>query len=288
MHDLAVHGDRFHSPVGFFEDGTAGGFIDAAAFHADVAVFHQVDAANAVLAAQLIELGHEVGRRQMFAVHRHGITFFKLNLYKLRLIRGIFRPYAKHVHFLRCLGPGVLQNIPFKRDVEQVAVGTPGELFAGRNRNAVFFGVFFQGGTALHVPLTPGSDDLDGGIKMVISDFKTHLIIALAGGTMGNGVCPFPGGNLHLRLGDQRTGNGSAEEVASLVDSVGPKHGKDEIAGKFFLQIDNVTGRGAGIPGFFRNMIQLFTLPEIGAVSNNLAAVLLYQPFENNGGVKPS
>ena len=59
--------------MGFLEDGAAGGFIDAAALHADVAVFHQIDPADAVAAADFIELGQQFGRRETFAVDRDGV-----------------------------------------------------------------------------------------------------------------------------------------------------------------------------------------------------------------------
>src|SRR6056297_133726 len=152
----------------------------------------------------------------------------------------------------------------------------------------MFFGILFQSRSALHVPLPPGSNDLDRRIKVIIGNFKTYLIIALTGSTVGNGIGPFFSGNLHLRLGDQWARNGGAEEVASLVDSVDTEHGKNKVAGKFFFQVDDVTGRGAGVFGFLRHMIKLFPLAEIGAIGNDFAAVFLYQPLENNGGVKAS
>ena len=40
----------------------AGRLVDAAGLHADQAVLHHVDAADAVLAAQLVELLHQVNR----------------------------------------------------------------------------------------------------------------------------------------------------------------------------------------------------------------------------------
>ncbi len=62
MHHLAVHGDRFDRPVRFLEDGAARGLVDAAALHADEAVLEQVDPADAVFAAEFVQLGQQVGR----------------------------------------------------------------------------------------------------------------------------------------------------------------------------------------------------------------------------------
>ena len=44
-------------------------------------------------------------------------------------------------------------------------------------------------------------------------------------------------GDLDLPLGDQRPGDGGAEQVLALVKRVGPEHGEDEIAHEFLAQI---------------------------------------------------
>ena len=52
MHDLAVHRDGFHRAVRMVENRSPGGLIDAAGLHADVSVFHDVDLADAMFAAE--------------------------------------------------------------------------------------------------------------------------------------------------------------------------------------------------------------------------------------------
>jgi hypothetical protein len=55
-HDLAVHGEGLDRAVRGVEDGAAGGLVDAAALHADEAVLDEIDAADAVLAAEFVEV----------------------------------------------------------------------------------------------------------------------------------------------------------------------------------------------------------------------------------------
>ncbi len=52
-----VQRQAFHRAMRRDQDGAAGCFVDAAAFHADEAVLDQVEAADPVGAAQMVEAG---------------------------------------------------------------------------------------------------------------------------------------------------------------------------------------------------------------------------------------
>ena len=67
VHDLAVHRQRLHLPMGGMQDRAAGRFIHAARFHADEAVLDQVDAADAVLAAELVKRAQHIGGGELLA-----------------------------------------------------------------------------------------------------------------------------------------------------------------------------------------------------------------------------
>lgn len=56
---FAVHGQSFNVDVGDAEDGAAGGFVAAAGLDADETVFDNVDTADAVFAAELVEVEEE-------------------------------------------------------------------------------------------------------------------------------------------------------------------------------------------------------------------------------------
>ena len=57
---FAIQRDRLDGAVRLQHDGAAGSFVAAARLHADVAVLHQVEAADAVLAAQLVQFGQHL------------------------------------------------------------------------------------------------------------------------------------------------------------------------------------------------------------------------------------
>src|SRR5688572_15407191 len=89
----------------------------------------------------------------------------------------------------------------------------------------------------LEIPLTPGRDHLDIRIERVISELEAHLVVALAGGAVRDGVGAGELRNLDLALGDQRPRNRGAEQIDALVKRVRPEHRKDEVAHKFLAQV---------------------------------------------------
>ena len=62
MKDFAVKRQRFYRPMRCVKDRAPGGLIDTSRFHADVAIFHDIDPPNAMRSPQLIELRHQGGR----------------------------------------------------------------------------------------------------------------------------------------------------------------------------------------------------------------------------------
>ena len=58
---FAVEGERLDGAVSDAEDGAAGGFVNAARFHADETVLDQIEAADAIVVAEAIEFGEERG-----------------------------------------------------------------------------------------------------------------------------------------------------------------------------------------------------------------------------------
>ena len=65
---FAVEADAFKVLMGHVQHGAAGGFIHAAALHAHEAVFHHVEAADAVLARDLVQGHDHLAGGEAFAV----------------------------------------------------------------------------------------------------------------------------------------------------------------------------------------------------------------------------
>ena len=60
MHHFAVHREGFHFAVSGEQDRTAWSLVHAAALHADETVLNHIDTADAMLAAELIQLLHHL------------------------------------------------------------------------------------------------------------------------------------------------------------------------------------------------------------------------------------
>ncbi len=73
-------------------------------------------------------------------------------------------------------------------------------------------------------------------------------------------------GDLDQALGDQRTGDGSAQQVLAFVDGVGAEHREDEVAHELFAQVvdEDVLGLDAELQGLGAGGLELLALAEVG------------------------
>src|SRR5206468_8039536 len=115
---------------------------------------------------------------------------------------------------------------------------------------------------------------------------KAHLIVALTGGAVGDGVGTLFSGDIDLRLGNQRPGNRGAQQIGSFVDGIGAQHGKDVLLDEFFPQVADDGFARTGFNRFTANRLQILALTEVGTESDNLTAVLFHEPTQNNRSVQ--
>ena len=88
----------------FHEDRAARRLIHATALHADNTVFDDIDDADAILSAELVECKKNLLYRHLLSVQRNRHTFFPINAYIGLLIRSLFRCDRKKQHMIivRC------------------------------------------------------------------------------------------------------------------------------------------------------------------------------------------
>ena len=155
-----------------------------------------------------------------------------------------------------------------------------------RHRDLVELGILDEPRAALQVPFAPRRDDLDRGIEGIGAQFEADLVVALAGGAVGDGVGAGFLGDLDEALGDQRPGDRGAEQVEALVQGIGAEHREDEIADEFLAQVLDVDFLDAEHLGLLAGRLELLALAEIGGEGHHLAIVGIAQPFEDDGGVE--
>ncbi|MNQ88364.1 hypothetical protein D3C85_1036220 [compost metagenome] len=288
MGHFAVEGDRLDGAVGLEHDGAAGGLVAAAGLHADIAVLDDVEAADAVDAADAVQLGEHLGRSHVFTVDGDDVAVAVGQLDVGGDIRRFFRGSGPLPHVFFVLGPGVFQHAALIGDVQQVGVhGVRGLLLAVTlDRDAVLLGIVHQLLAGQQVPLAPGSDDLHARFERIGAQFETHLVVALAGGAMGDGVGAGLVGDLDQALGDQRTGDGGTQQVLAFVDGVGAEHRVDEVADELFAQVVDVDFLDAHGLGLGAGRLDLLALAEVGGEGHHFAVIGILQPLEDHRGVQ--
>jgi len=137
------------------------------------------------------------------------------------------------------------------------------------------------------VPLPPGGDDLDVGLERIGAQLEAHLVVALAGGAVGDGVRTRLVGDLHQPLGDQGTGDGGSQQVLALVERVGPEHGVDEVPHELLAQVVDVDLLDTRRLGLGARRLDLLALADVCGEGDHLALVVLFQPLEDDGGIQP-
>jgi hypothetical protein len=77
----------------------------------------------------------------------------------------------------------------------------------------------------------------DVGLERIGRELEADLVVALAGGAMGDGVGADLRGDLDQLLGDQRAGDRGSEQIDALIDGIGAEHREDVVAHEFLAQI---------------------------------------------------
>jgi hypothetical protein len=210
------------------QDRAAGGLVDAARLHADEAVFHEVEAADAVLAAQLVEPGQDRRGRHRLAVDRDRVALLEGDLdisgvsgassgspcadrrNRAPPRRGSPAPCPR----TRCAGGSRRPKTAPRR-------ACPWRSGSGSARRIRSASCGWSG------PIQPpGRDDLDVGVQRIGRQFEPDLVVALAGRAVADGIGAGLGRDLDQTLGDQRPRDGGAEQVEPLVERVGRNIGK--------------------------------------------------------------
>ncbi len=286
---VAVQDQLLELLVGLHEDGSAGSFIDAAGLHADDTVLDDIDDADAVLAADLVELADDIGDLHGFAVEGLGNARLEGQGDVGDLIGGLHGSLAQDQQVVIVGGVGgILQLQTLVADVPEVAVAAVAAVSGEGQFDAVGLAVCDLGLTGIHIPLgaSPGGDDLEVGSQGLDAHLETDLVIALAGRAVADRGRALLAGDLDQLLGDQRTGHGGAEEVLVLIDSVGLDTGDDVLIGELVADIQDIELLGAAVFGALFQMIQLLLLTAVDADTDDIIAVVLLEPGNDRGRIK--
>ena len=286
MHHLTIHRDRLHHAMRRVQNSASRCLVHAAGFHADKPILHHVHPADAVFASEPVEGLHHLEWRHRPTVDGDAVAFLKIHRDVLRLVRRVLGRHAQLVHalVLRCGGvePRVLEHASFERDVQQVAIHRVRLFHAGLDRyvfgHAVVDHLLTAGKLIAKILVPPWCNHLEVGRERGGSQFEAHLVVALAGGTVSDGLCPVLAGDLHHALGNQWTRDTCAEEILSLVNRAGLHHRENKISGELLPEVVDVNVRRSSLARLRAQTFGFLLLPDVGAKSDDLGGVLFLDP----------
>ena len=289
MHRLLVQRDGFQNIVRLVQDGTAGGLIDAAALHADETVLDDVQQADAVGAAQLVQVLDQLDALHLLAVHSGGDALLKVDGDVGRGVGGLLGGNAQlqeaRLIVLRLQGR-LLEVEALMAQVPQVLVLGVVGLTVDLQGDVVGLGVVDLLVTALDAPLTPRGDDGHIGGQRFQGQLKADLVVALAGAAVADGVGVLLLGDLSQRGSDTGTRVGGAQQVV-LILGVGLQAGPDVVFDVVLLQVEDVQLGRAGLDGLLLQAVQLGALADVAGDCDDLAVVVVFlQPGNDDGGVQ--
>ena len=277
--------------MGVVEDGAPRRLIDPPILHAHQAVFHNVQQADAVLPAQLIQLADDVAGLHVLPVDGHRHALDKVQGHIGGLVRGGQGAHAhlqKALLLIQGLVGRVLQVQTLVGEVPEVLVlgivGLPAD-FQG---DVVGLGVVDLLVPALDIPLPPGGDDLHLRGEALDGQLKAHLVVALAGAAVADGVGPLLFGDLHQPLGDDGPGKGGAQKIVFVL---GPHlHGGDDhLIHHLVGKVLDVELRSPGLDGLLLQAVQLGALAHVGGDRHHLTVVVvLLEPGDDDGCIQPA
>ena len=238
-------------------------------------------------AANAVEFREHGGGRQALAIDGDDIAALVFELDHLGAVGRLARRIGDAPHRFLGLEVRVLEDAALVGDVQQVGVhgvGRCAAAFLEVHGYAVLVGVLQQLFTRQQVPLAPGRYHADIGHQRIGAQLEAHLVVALAGGAVRDGVGAGLAGQFHHALGDERPRDGRSQQVLALVDRVGAEHGENEIAHERFAQVldEDVGLADAHLQGLEPRRLQLFTLADIGGKGDDLALVDVLQPLEDD------
>ena len=144
-----------------------GRLVDAARLHADEAVLDEVEPADAVPPAELVEPGEQRGGRQRLAVDADRVAPLEADLDVFRRVRRLLRVGGALVDVGRRLLGRVLEHLALGGGVQEVRVDREGRLAAlvPGDRDLVLLGELEELGARGQVPLAPRGDDPDRRVR---------------------------------------------------------------------------------------------------------------------------
>ena len=280
-----IQADALERAVRRVQDGAARRLVYAAALDADEPVLHDVQQADAVGPADLVELEDDLLGAELLTVEGDRDALLEIERDIGRSIGGLQRGDAhleEALLLILRLVARVLEVEALVREVPEVLVLGVVGLAADLEGDVVRLGVVDLLLARLDGPLPPGGDDRHIRRKVLDRQLKTDLVVTLAGAAVGDGVGVLLLGDLHQALGDHRPGMGRAEQII-LVHSARLEARHDVVVDVLLGQVQHIELRCTGLQRLLLQALKLVRLADVARDRDDLAVVVvLLEPGDDD------
>ena len=262
--------------------------VDLAALDPDGAVLDHVDPADPVGAGKRVQLGDELGERQLLSVEGDGDARLEADrdLGRLRRGRGV---RGERVGLLRRRRPRILERSGLDRAPEEVLVDRERRRLRRDDGNPI-------GDRVLDLlvagpdPVAQRCDHVQPGVVRLERELEAQLVVALAGAAVHDGLGPELGGDLRDCLRDHRARERRDERILALVERVGLDRAGALLLRERRFPVDehDVVRTGRAAPLDRRLEVEL--LPDVDEHGDDLveAVPVLFQPAHDAARVEPT
>ncbi|KAI3485125.1 hypothetical protein L1887_51562 [Cichorium endivia] len=290
---LTVERETLEVEMGGTQDGGTGRLVAAARLDADEAVLDNVDAADAVLASELVEGEEDVdGVGVLLAgggdLDLGGDALLELDDDVLGGVWGGLGALRELPHVGGRGGVGVLEDSGLVGNVEEVLVGGPGLGLGLGDGDALGLCVLEQRGSAgeavEELGNAPRGDDLDVGLEAVEGELEADWSLPLPVQPWETYWQPVLSAASIMPRAMTGRGERGAEQVDVLVDGVGLDSGEDELLNELALEVGEDEVLGAALERLGASGLEVLLLADVGHEGDDVVA-LIDEPCEDGGRV---
>ena len=239
--------------------------------------------------AKFVQARQQPRGTQAPAIQRHRVAAGEFDFHYLRFVRRRLGRHGPAPDALVRLGPGILQVAALVGNVQQVGVHGIRRLvlLLEIDRYVVIPAIGQQLLPGVQVPLPPRSNHLDVGIQRIGAQLEPHLVVALAGCAVRDGVGAGFFRDFHQAPGDQRPGNGGAQQVFPFIQRIRAEHWQNVVPGECLLQVFDVDFLHAHRSRLGARRLHLLALADVGRKGHHLRAAGLLQPSADYRRIQP-
>src|SRR5262249_16033725 len=115
----------------------------------------------------------------------------------------------------------IFENPALMTHVPDITVAAVNLVRSCGDGNIALFGVRDRVVSGSDVPFPPGRDDFELWRERLVCELEAHLVVSLAGATVGKGVSALCKRYFNLTFREKRPGNGRTEQVLAFIHRSG-------------------------------------------------------------------